>query len=1081
MAIKKIEMRKRAVFFSIDALIAVAIILLVIIVAYPAIKYSKRDSQLHYDVITTLSSLKIGEINNVYVQSLISSGVINNTNKSVLEQIGEFYVTDVSLARSLANSVLSDLSASKNIGLWYSGTLIASFNKTSIETADDIEVARQIISGIKEGESVTGFSARAFLSSDLQRKYFYFGGYVGDGNISARVEYVGNISAAEMELVINDNFDLYINGIFSVNYSKSDDDFTPKSYVIPIDDFKSGANLVEIRGKNLHIAGGFIKIIYQSTIQYGQPEKYFFPGINGLVNIYDGFYIPGDLSSLDISLHFNSPYILFLTIENKTVFRNVSAGEQTITIPNSELSSMLNYASLSRRTIPLRFGLENVSYVTAGISIFADVFSVIDISGSMGWGIPPKINQAKDANKLLVSSILNISGNRVGLVAYSDEAEDSWFHSLSSNNNSLISMINSYTPQSATCICCGINKAIAGFNRIIPNVNSGIVGSRVSQSTDDAEERVSNGAMSLTSGNLRIVTSGNTLQEVGLRFQNINIPQGALITNAYLEFEASGTDSGVTNLNFFAEDSNNAQTFSSSSYDITQRAKTSAKVVWSNVPAWSTGEKHQTPDLSSVIQEVVDRVSWASGNSIVVIVNGSGRRTAESWDGDVNNAPLLVVTYSLEPLSCSDGDIDAGEECDDGNFNNNDACTNACTNAVCRDGVVWNEGGGNEECDDAGICTGDDLTFCASNSDCVSVGGTCTARNMDGCSSSCEEEDRLKTMIVLSDGMANVECPEQGTGDAALDAIKAAEEACDNYNITVYSVGFGSDADETTLQQLPHCNGDYYFGDVGEISEIYGQIAESIMRAVYEEQTIAAIGNITTLLYSDSFIEFNYTKDSIPYGLTSILEKQFYDEFSGNFTLPQNSDIIETKVTSYSGPRWTDKLNINGYTLYNLSSLGSEYTKLGDPYVISIPNYLIQEENNVKVTTGISPLNSTEGSLYNKIIYTIVKNASAYSAISAFSDGCNWEVQFEDDTNISASIPASYSGANTCRYMESSIVYNENDAAQNAIYELFKILDFDSDNKVNFKFVEEDLEIELTEMTNIPYTWATEVQVRTWY
>jgi hypothetical protein len=66
---------------------------------------------------------------------------------------------------------------------------------------------------------------------------------------------------------------------------------------------------------------------------------------------------------------------------------------------------------------------------------------------------------------------------------------------------------------------------------------------------------------------------------------------------------------------------------------------------------WTTtgdaGPDQQTPNLATIIQEIVDRPGWASGNAMVVIVNGTGVRSAESYDGDVPAAaPLLHVSYS---------------------------------------------------------------------------------------------------------------------------------------------------------------------------------------------------------------------------------------------------------------------------------------------------------------------------------------------------------------------------------------------------------------------------------------------------
>jgi uncharacterized protein YjiK len=81
---------------------------------------------------------------------------------------------------------------------------------------------------------------------------------------------------------------------------------------------------------------------------------------------------------------------------------------------------------------------------------------------------------------------------------------------------------------------------------------------RVSASSDDAEERES-GNVSLTSSDLELVfdsaTTGN--QKVGMRFNGTNIPPGAIITSAYVQFEADEVDTGAVSLTIQGEDSDN--------------------------------------------------------------------------------------------------------------------------------------------------------------------------------------------------------------------------------------------------------------------------------------------------------------------------------------------------------------------------------------------------------------------------------------------------------------------------------------------------------------------------------------------
>jgi|SRR3989344_3166814 len=1007
------DMKKRGVFFSTDAVIALMIILVALVAFYPIVSENKINSRVNYDVLNTLSSLKINQMNNPYVIGLVSSGAINNTNNSVLEQIGEFYVTDEDTAKDFASNVMSGLDfGNENFGLWYESTLIYSQNSTPFESAKDVETARRIISGLKEGQGVTGFSARASLSSRLREDYFYFGGYVGQGNLSVLVNYAGTVESAEMEAVISDDFELYVNGNSTGSYSASPSEFEPSVYSIPADNFVSGDNTIEIKGDNLHISGGFIKVIYESDVQYEETDKYYFPGVTGLINLYDGFYIPNELENLKVYLHLNSSQLpTFLSIGNVTVFEKVTDGEESITLNDSQLSSSLSYTALSNKTIPLRLGLENVSY--EGILENIDVFSVTDLSGSMNDNCIPYgcdsscacsgscgICDAKTGNGILIDIILNNSGNEIGLAGYETLAKDSDYYALSSDSESLNNVVlNNWDASGNTCICCGINKAVGGFDL-------GVVSSRVFKGTDDAEERLSNGAVTTISSDLELIKDGSKLQEVGMRFQDINIPHGSTISSAYIEFDTSQTSSETTDLTFSAEATDNAHTFSTSRYDISSRTETSAEVTWSSVSAWNTvGEKHQTPDLSSVVQEIVDRPGWNFGNSMVILVEGSGSRVAESYNGDSDNAPLLVISYEVE-------------------------------------------------------------------------------------------RESYKSMVVMSDGQANGGCDEQGvTGDlngngyaddSGDDAIQASCDAFNDYGVVTYAVGFGSSVDEDTLQEIAACgNGTYFYANVDELAEVYEQVA-SIIITNYNEQSLESDGDLFSNLYGGSYIEFGYNKINSSYGFVIKGEKIFDDANSGSFYVPPGATVLEASVASYSGAKWTSSVLLNGVKVYNLADYGSDFTSLGDPYIVHLPVSLITNGTNyVNLTTGVSKTNSSSGSQYNKILYTLERNASVFSEPLASASGCQWEVQFEDDSVLNVSVPSSYDGNDKCVYNATrhsilDSIYNSNDAFQVAVFYLLEDIDLDSNGKIDIVFNEQQLQISLSEIEGVPVIWAIEVQARVW-
>ena len=176
----------------------------------------------------------------------------------------------------------------------------------------------------------------------------------------------------------------------------------------------------------------------------------------------------------------------------------------------------------------------------------------------------------------------------------------------------------------------------------------GIVDVQITQSADDVEERALDGGMDMTSTDIELGDDPglNADQTVGLRFQNVSIPQGATVTAAYLEFETDELDSELTEVTIWAQDADDAPAFTTEVNNVTNRAKSSASTSW-NIPAWNTvDEKHQSPTIINLVQELVSRANWVSGNSLAFIISGTGSRTAESFDGEPAAAALLHVEYT---------------------------------------------------------------------------------------------------------------------------------------------------------------------------------------------------------------------------------------------------------------------------------------------------------------------------------------------------------------------------------------------------------------------------------------------------
>src|SRR3972149_3053606 len=186
------------------------------------------------------------------------------------------------------------------------------------------------------------------------------------------------------------------------------------------------------------------------------------------------------------------------------------------------------------------------------------------------------------------------------------------------------------------------------------NISADGINIRISQNSDDAEQK-SNGEMDLNDKLDLDIAEDQT----GLRFQNINIPQGSIITKAYIQFTAANNnEEDSAGVDIFAENIANAKTFSQSKFNITNREKSNASIDWF-IPKWNekgdASKAQRTPDISALVQEVINREGWSSGNSIafMLIINNNGDRDALTYDGNPSKSPFLHLEFS-DKQTCDD-------------------------------------------------------------------------------------------------------------------------------------------------------------------------------------------------------------------------------------------------------------------------------------------------------------------------------------------------------------------------------------------------------------------------------------------
>ncbi len=1065
MGLKK---QKQALFFTVDAILAATVILASILAVTSFYLNEQPTTNLNYmssDFVNVLSTLRVSEIQSTYVQGLISEGNITRTNNTIIEQIGEFWAEgEYDTARDFTKNVTEGLAPDYfGYSIWIGDYVIYQRNKTNDQS---IIASRKIVSGIEKEKPREGYISKVFLSgidSRFTSSFAYFGGYVGEGNITQKLILPDNftqISQVYLELDAGTDFKLYINGNYSGSYIKEDGN---GSYMRPdrwymnsshFSNFKPGINNLSIRfeyisenatgGGPNYIAGGYIRASYSTSdlqelgVQYHNntaTKRIWLPGIDGSINLYSSFYVPGYLNSTEIYLHYYSNYTTFLRLGNTTVYSFISNETVNYTLLDEEISTKMNlngvtYSDLSLNTIPLRMGLVNITRP----SLPTEIVLVTDVSGSMEWctqqpgtccsscGWPPgcscgtpgsrcgydsgarhwrstcvndekRIDATKNASHLFIDTILENTGPKIGLVSYETSTSDTY--ALSNDTDALKTEVNAYDADGGTCICCGVNSAVDMLAAEGDSINV------VPRQASGWKYRAS-----------RYYSPPADWTE--------------------LDFDETGWSTGTA-------------PFGRGYYEWLQGFGYNTQLT--NYKGYYYFRKKFNINDTSALQNALLHIASDDGTKVyinghLVFNNINSRIYAKYW----NNPNINIDTDEFQ-----DGENVVAVQLRN-RRNTRSSCSYYCNYFTLELAV--------------------------------SVAG--------------EVEQKYKTIVLMTDGQANYECSRQGTtGDlnedgyadrAEDDAIQAACDAFEDHGIVIYAVGFSEDADSNTLGKIANCSSGQYYksSDMNELIETYDSIASQIV-AYTETQVLNASGIVPSILFNDSYIEFNYTPlvDPPQYAKIPItVESPGFGNNISNTSLfvPSYAELVDLVATSYSAERWTDNLTVDNQGVFRLKDFDENYHYVGDPYIIQIPtNTITQDVNNsILVTTGTTTSNETIGSMDNKLIYTLrINNFVDYGGVFSKAEGCIWDVYFEDGDNLTLTIPPTYNGTEVCYYTNAS--YDINDSIDNAVYNLFSVLDFDNNGKPSIKMSESNFEIDSVSQSNVPSLWGpTIVEARVW-
>ncbi len=137
---------------------------------------------------------------------------------------------------------------------------------------------------------------------------------------------------------------------------------------------------------------------------------------------------------------------------------------------------------------------------------------------------------------------------------------------------------------------------------------------KINSSSDDAVQNEPGGQMVLDG----YAASG--IREIGLRFNEIDIPQAASIESASLKITMANGSEDFIEIIVKGELSNNASTFTNEDYNIFTRPRTNAVIEWHSYEPREMFQEIEIDGIKEVIQEIVNQPGWRNGNSLVLII-----------------------------------------------------------------------------------------------------------------------------------------------------------------------------------------------------------------------------------------------------------------------------------------------------------------------------------------------------------------------------------------------------------------------------------------------------------------------------
>lgn len=164
---------------------------------------------------------------------------------------------------------------------------------------------------------------------------------------------------------------------------------------------------------------------------------------------------------------------------------------------------------------------------------------------------------------------------------------------------------------------------------------------KITNTADDGYE----GSEGISTGVVTAGKSAGATLTAFFRFLNVTVPQGAVASSATLTLNITNV-AGTPNTTLYGVDADDAAAFADPGNLPSAATKTTASV--DPDPA-GTGSHVIT--ITTIVQEIVDRVGWASGNAMAFVAEGNSgffaSWTAEDYGDALGAEATLDITYTV--------------------------------------------------------------------------------------------------------------------------------------------------------------------------------------------------------------------------------------------------------------------------------------------------------------------------------------------------------------------------------------------------------------------------------------------------